>query len=285
MENRIDRKHSKHNRRLLIILAVILLLALTTGGLVARFVTQNKREAQMVADEFYISSNYLEIVESENEEPKVINVGGWGAEKSLEFQLYNHQKENLALIAAKNISYKINLGNNPNGWEIDKVVDHNGQELTATDGIYILPGDGETRVTHTITLKYTGTTDEGNVSPLTVTVEAVEPYTEELSAKFQLTNLVEPQYKIEDKGEYCLVTIHSNDYYDNIEVRWDRAKFSPDNTNSISASWKDSNVADDGKSVGSFQADPYHTYELIFVKKTNESFNYKPDVGNTITLY
>lgn len=283
MENKIDRKQSKHNRRLLIILAVILLLALTTGGLVARYVTQNKREAQMVADEFYISSNYLEIVESENEEPKVINVGGWGAEKSFEFQLYNHQKENLALIAAKNISYRINLENNSNDWVY--LVEHNGQEVTANDGIYILPGDGETRVTHTITLKYTGTTDEGNVSPLKVSVETVDPYTQELSAEFQLTNLVEPQYKIEDKGEYCLITIHSNDYYDNIEVRWDRAKFSPDNTSSISASWKDSNVADDGKSVGSFQADPYHTYELIFVKKTNESFGNKDDVGNTITLY
>ena len=288
MKGRLEilmKKLNKKNRNLLLIMAGILLVVLTTGGLIAKYTTQNKREAQMISDEFHISSNYLERIEDTNENPNVINVGGWGADRNLEIKLYNHQKENLALVTAKDISYKINLGTNPSGWEIDEVVNNNGDTVEATtDEIYTLPGDGENRVTHTIILKNEATTDDGELSPVTVTVEAVEPYMEKLSATFQMVPLVEPKYEIEDKGNYCLITIHTNDYYDNIDVKWDSAKFSPDNTSVISASWKDSTKDNDGKSFETFPADPYRTYELIFVKKTNERFE-KSGVGNIITLY
>lgn len=269
MENRENRKHSKHNRRLLIILAVILLLALTTGGLVARFMTQNKREAQMVADEFYISSDYLKETAGDP-----IKISDWG-DNQIKFQIYNYRQENLALIATEDITYEIIVDND--AWSENVTAD--GGRVDPTDGKYTLLGDGKTPKTHVVTLSYDKSklAEDGTSENVNVKVKTKTPYVKELSGEFELIGMTKPSYKIVDKGTYHLVTIESNDYFDEISVRWDPEKFSPDNTNLIMGTWKD--TYKDGEvdfRTESFDAEPYHVYELIFVENVEVA-------GTTIT--
>ncbi len=279
MEKRIGRKRkrSRRNRRLLIILAVILLLVLTTGGLVARYTTQNKREAQMLAADFYISSDYLKDTDADP-----IKVSDWG-DNHIKFQIYNYHQENLALIASEDITYEITL--NDDAWSVESVT-ADGNVVEPTDGEYTLSGDGKTPKTHIVTLKYDEREITANESgeKVNVTVRTTAPYVKELSGEFELIGMTKPSYKIEDKGTYHLVTIESNDYFEKISVRWNPEKFSPDNTNSIMGTWKDEYK--DGETefrTESFDAEPYHVYELIFVENANVKGTTKTGTGAVVS--
>lgn len=269
MEKRNDRKrkHSRRNRRLLIVLAVFLLLALTTGGLIARYTTQNKKEAQMKAADFHVSSDYLDET-SKNAEYKVSDWGNHG----IEIQLYNYEKENLALIAQENISYVIET--DYTNWDV-KITDSQNETEVSENQVCTLSGDGENRKIQKICLAYKG---EGEPSPVAVTVRTTAPYEKVLTAKFELVGKKLPDYSIEDKGTYCLVTIHSNDYENGITIEWDADKFSPDNTNPQMSLWKDTDL----KNTLSVQS--YHTYELIFFENKAVDYSEKQGTGTTISV-
>ena len=270
MLNGKDRKkeYNTRNRRLLIVLAAILLLTLTTGGLIAKYTTQNKREAQMIAADFHISSNYL-TAEGGN-----YTVSDWG-NHGIDIQLYNYETENIALVAKEDIYYKVTA---EEGWNVS-VKTSDDAEVTPTDGTYRMPGggDAEQHNFQTIHLEYIGeSTPPDNV---TVTVETTDPYVKKLTAKFILHGLKVPDYKIEDKGNYCLITIHTNDYEDGIAIKWNE-KFSPDNTNPKMAAWSDAN-REKGETLS---VESYETYELIFVKNTDDKYSTKTGNGTTVTF-
>ncbi len=279
MEKRIDRKRkrSRRNRRLLIILAVILLLVVTTGGLIARYMTQNKREAQMLAADFYISSDYLKDTAGDP-----IKASDWG-DNQIKFQIYNYHQENLALIASEDITYEIILDND--AWSVESVT-VDGKDVELTDGEYTLPGDGITPKTHVVTLNYDASkiAADGSGGNVGVTVRTTAPYEKELSGKFELIGMTKPSYKIKDMGTYHLVTIESNDYFNKISVRWNPEKFSPDNTNPVMGTWKDTyKDGESGFRTESFDAEPYHVYELIFVENVEVAGTTKTGTGAVVS--
>ena len=98
-------------------------------------------------------------------------------------------------------------------------------------------------------------------------------YKKTLTAKFRLLGKPKPEYKIEDKGTYVLVTVYTNNYSGAMTFTW-TASFSPDNTNPMMASWTDAERSKNEVVAAKT------TYELIFYKNEVVELN-KPLAENT----
>jgi len=264
MENEEKKVFNKQSIRIILIACLILVLAV--GGVLAKYIADNKREAEMLSADFHISSNYLDAAGAS------YTVSDWG-DHGITILLHNYETENIALIAEEDIKYTISTGN-AQGWTV-AVEDENENTVTPVNGEYTLPSAEGQRATHTLQLTYTGT---GDPTEVTVTVNTTAPYTEELKATFTLYGYDLPNYVIEDKGNYCLITLYSNDYEGEVQIQWDGEKFSPDNTNPRMANWQDT------ESVRAFSVEAYSTYEFIFVKKTEDSFATVQDSGQIILM-
>ena len=243
--------------------------ASVSGGLVARYVSQNKNQAEMIASGFYISSNYLE---DETGDAIATNyVSDWGTH-GIDIVLYNYEKENAALIAEDDITYQVSTDGS--GWNISvKNVDNSKAALI--DGNYVFPSDGETRQSQVLSLEYDG---EALPKEVTVTLKTSAPYVKTLAAKFILKQYDLPEYTIEDCGNYCKITVFTNDYDNALKIEWDAKKYSPDNTNPYMATWKDTSSSE------SIAVESNHTYELLFVKNAEIRFDTKNGTGSTIKL-
>lgn len=243
------RKINRGTKRTLLIIVSLVMLLSTTGVVWARYVSTNKREAQMLSSDFHISSNYLEI-KKENARYTVVDWGNGG----ISFELHNYEKENVTQIAGTDIQYTITVSD---GWEVE-VKDEHGKSVEKNNGGYIMPGDGTAKHTHTVHLK----TDGNAPGQVEVKVETNDPYVYELMATFNTVGQKLPDYIVKDMGDYVLVTLRSNDYSEHIEVTWDE-NFSPDNHNRLMATWTDE------QRVYLMKLETNMTYELIFVKNQN----------------
>lgn len=239
-------------------LAVVLIIAVTVaalasvGTLLARYITTRQGEADMQSGNFYVSSSHLEASGAD------YSVTSWNT-SGISFDVFNYEKANPSLVADGDIKYTVAV---PSGWMIT-VVDGNGATVEAVDGIYTFSGsDGATR--HTVTVKCYTAASDGDV--IDVTVSTVSPYSKELSASFTLIGDPEPEYRIDNKGTYVLVTLYSNNYSGAVTVKW-TADFSPDNTNSLMLTWTDT------KRSQNISVEANSTYELIFYKNTSEDYD------------
>lgn len=265
-ENRNAGRERKKRRMRRIIVAEIMVLFLVVlgAGILARYISSNKKKAEMLSSSFHFTSNYLE-----EEAETAYTISDWM--EGITIQLYNYEKENVALIAEEGISYKVDTGAD---WNVS-VTDETGSDVVCTEGgLYSMPG-GDKRRSQTLKLVYTGTGTPENVS---VKVTAVSPYSKTLQADFTLSGKADPDYTVEDKGNYCLVTVRANNYSGTITVNWDKDSFSPDNTNPIMEDWRDE------KETGSFAAEPYTAYELIFVKNANGEYKDISGTGSTVPV-
>lgn len=265
----IKKQQKQKGNRALIMLVVAMCLVgtLLASTLTARYIAGNKRQAEMYASDFHVSSNYLKA-----EKGAAYTVTD-GDAKGIEILLYNYETENTALIAEEDIVYQVSMDRS--NWELT-VKRQNGTNVQKNDqGYYILAGNGVDQESHVIHLKYTGT---GTPQSVEVTVETKSPFVKKLSAIFTVVGEAVPEYHVEDKGTYCLLTIQSNDYEGAMTVNWDSACFSPDNTNVHMSSWSDLD------SSGSLNVESYHTYELIFVKKQVGSIREQSGRGAVILL-
>ena len=257
----------------LIAVAALGSLALITGGVIAKYTTQNKREAQMIAAEFHISSNYL------SEEGGEYRVSDWG-NHGIDIQLYNYETENIALISKEAIEYEVTPVED---WNVT-VIDSEGKQVDKTDkGTYLLSDldeNNELKVNQTIHLEYDG--DEQVPEAVRVTVKTRNPYMKTLTADFSLYGVNKPQYTLteSDDKHYYTLTVYTNDYEDGIKVIWDET-VSPDNTNPVMANWED------GSEYETLNVNSYETYELIFVKNTSKTILHQlveSDDGTSVTI-
>jgi len=241
----------------IIVLAAALLLVLVPAGVVlGKYIFTNMSTAQMLSSHFHISSNYLE----DSDLIKEYTVSDWG-DTGILIQLYNYEKENISLIAEDPIVYKVSVSD---GWNVT-VKDDLGTLVAPAEGQYTMPADGSVKVTHILQIKAAGASTDTS-KPVEVTVTTTSPYSKQLKAKFTLEGKDAPEYQIEDKGDYCVVTIYSNDYADYIDVAWTE-KYSPDNTNVLMATWIDTDQKQD------LLLEANHTYELIFFEKEGVSYS------------
>ena len=247
------------------VLAVVCLLLMSVGGLMARYISSNEKQAEMVSSQFHISSDYLE------EDAPSYGVVDWG--NGILINLYNYEKENVAQISATDIKYKVTVTGGTY-----KVYDADGEEVSAVVGMYTLPVDDDRYAQQICVMP-----DEPGT--VTVTLETTSPYKKSLSATFAVTSKQVPDYTIEDQDDGTVkITIETNDYENGITVIWDSSLFSPDNTNVLMESWQDSQNPDNTVVAKALAVTDNATYELIFFKKTEAAYSKTTGSGTTIGL-
>lgn len=252
MAQAVNESKNKKRRALGWVFLLLAALCLLIGAVLAKYVSSDRRKAEMLSADFHFSSDYLEYVGEDDDVPerKVFDMS------SLGFQLYNYEKTNLCLVAKEDIKYKVTV---PEGWSV--TVKSGNEALTPDgDGYYEMPCSDEPKYWD-VSLRGGDATQD-----VDVTVETVSPYKLVLKAKFKQAGSV-PQYTVSDEGNYRLVEIKSNNYAGDISLNWAANGFSPDNTNPLMENWADEPVNDDGRATGTFTAEKNHVYRLIFVEK------------------
>lgn len=253
------------------LLAAVLITGILAGGLLARYRSNNQRQAEMIAAQFHVSSDYLK--ESNSEDSNSIpsyNITDW--KDGFEIQLYNYEKENTALISDENISYEVKVSSDK--WEI----------ADSSDGVFkdtlkvAQNADGSMQPQTAILVikpKDSSAITEG--SAVTVTVNTTAPFTKTLSATFTVKGKNQPDYSMTDKEDgTILLTIQTNSYSGKMTISWDAEKYAPDNTNTLMTSW-----------TGAPQqlvVQKNTTYELLFFKKSVTSVTAQNGSGTTISL-
>ncbi len=250
------------------ILAILLVIALLGGGLLAKYISQNRQEAEMISAGFHISSNYLE------EGTPHFNVSDWG--DGVDILLYNYEKENIAQIAEMAINYTVTVEHGT----LESV--KNGAydvtptgTVTATSGSYILPLSTDI-MNHTIRVK-----PDDSGQDVIVTVKSTAPYSKELKASFNVSAKTLPAWTFagREDGNTALLTIKTNDYAGTVTVNWPSAIYSPDNSDLLMKTWVDSTP------TGTLTVEANSTYTLLFFKDTAAAVTAQSgDNSTTITI-
>lgn len=240
------------NKKFFVMGLLALLVAVGSIGFVAaKYISNYQQEAEIHASNFHFSSNYLEYG-SEAE----FTVSDWG-DHAITFLLHNYEKENTALIADTAITYSINV--DPD-WTVS-VVDAAGKTVTDSNGTYTMAASAAAS-SHSVTLTYNG---DGEPTVVHVSVKAQSPYSKELKARFNLSTKKGIEYTVEDKGDYNILTLYTNNYYGQVLVEWGDTH-SPDNTCDYMGAWRDG-------TSGTLDAKEYTTYTLIFFENAAGTYN------------
>ena len=252
---------SKKTVRILILVLALISVALiaSTGTLLARYISEQQQQASMKSKDFHVSSDYL----SDASEIPTYSVSAWSSE-GISFCVYNYELLNTSLVTEGDVKYFVEV---PAGWNVS-VRNANGETVTPEDGTYTMIGQSGATY-HTVTLKNPTANENDEVL---VTLKTA-PYEKKLAANFRLLGKPKPEYKIEDKGNYVLVTVYTNNYSGAMTFTW-TASFSPDNTNPMMASWTDAERSKNEVVAAKT------TYELIFYKNEVVELN-KPLAENT----
>lgn len=249
---------NKINKVAVIVLMVLLLAAEVIGVAMARYISRNQKEAVIHASNFHFSSNYL----NDDSNASVYTVSDWGSH-NITFYLFNYEQENVSLISDSDITYTISV---PDEWNV-QVCNSAGDTITPNENSEYTMEASTVTTAHRVTLTYAG--DDNDVDSVLVKVVSTSPYEKTMSAEFTLSTKKGVEYTVEDKGNYNIVTIYTNDYYGTVTVTWNPATHSPDNTCEGMGSWKNSSP------VGELSVQEFTTYTLIFVE--NKIGNYDTD--------
>lgn len=253
----------KSRKTLIILLAVlILVIASLSGGLIARYLTEENGSASMHSGKFELHSDLLQKSGGSHEVTDWNTVG-------ITFTVYNYAPLNPSLVSERDITYAITL---PTGYTAS-VKDALGNTVPLSDGVYTITSSAATY--HTITLTAPVTAEENDV--VSVVLTSKTPYTTTLSADFTLKGKSTPEYKIEDNGTHVLVTLYTNNYAGAVTFTWSE-KFSPDNTNPVMASWLDAS------GTANVDLPANTTYELIFYKNALVTLNRALTADTTVTV-
>jgi len=242
---------------------IVCAVALAAGGLLAAHIISDQKRAAQELSRFHISSNYLEEGEGAS-----YTVSDWG--DGFEIFLFNYEKEDINQIAAVDMTYTVTAEH-----AAVSVKRQNGDEVTAAeDGVYSF-GTELTTAYHILCV----TPEAGEADTVTVTVQTTSPYQKTLTAEFRVQSFRRPDYTVTDRNDgTVLITVNTNDYQDVMTVTWDPEKYSPDRTNELMASWTDE------AHIGHFPVSGDSTYELLFYKKTDDSYTGQKGTATMISL-
>ena len=261
----INKKNTgtRKKRKLPFILAAVLIAGLLTGGLLAKYRSDNQKDAEMIAAQFHVSSDYL------TEATPSPSYDITDCQDGFDIQLYNYEKENTALVsdAETDIKYTVKLSNisdtsDTSDWSYSDTNKGTmtGSSTKKSQSIRIIPpvtaGDGDS---------------------VRVTVKTTEPFTKTLSATFTVHGKSEPDYNIQDNGDgTVLLTIQSNNYAGAVTINWDADEYAPDNTDPQMESWSGS--------PKEISVEKNTTYELLFFKKSVKSITGTSGSGTSISI-
>ena len=262
--NKITKTTKKKNtgtrthRKLAVLLIAVLITGALAGGLLAKYRSDNQKQAEMVAAQFHVTSDYLE------EEGASYDITDWG--DGFYIQLYNYEKENLALISAEDISYSVTVSSDK--WKCEDPA--NG----------ILKGDSSMQ-TNTLVISPKDKSSIALDDAVTVTVKTTAPFTKELSAKFTVVSKDLPDNKLvqssEDNNQWHL-RIKTNDYSGTVTVNWPPDGLCPDTTSEYMDTWMNNGT-------GSLKVQKNTTYDLVFFSnRTGSRFKLAAASGAAVSI-
>ena len=228
------------NSIIVIVLVTLIVLVAVSASLIAKYVYDNKNNAQMLSSDFHFTSNYLE------EDKVTYDINNW--QDGFDIELYNYEKDNKALISNTDINYTVTVEtSNPNGnWGCDDV---NGGVMTKSS----------TKSSNILKLKKSVNAKQGD--KVTVTVKTTYPFVKTISATFVLSTVDSPSYSVDDNNDGTVtLTIKSNDSDSLVNISWDSDYYDPDSTNKYMSTWSDNAQS------GTLQTEKNTTYKLIFFK-------------------
>lgn len=252
-------------RVLSILIVAALFTAILAGGLLARYRSDNQRQAELVASQFHFSSDYLD-EESEN---KRYEITDW--KDGFDIRLYNYEKKNTALISTEDIAYTVSLtdsNGNSGKWTY---TDENNGKMTSS----------EEKRSQIITVKPQNGVSAGDT--VTVTVKTTAPFKRTLKAEFVMKGKDQPDYTITDESDNIsvLLTVKSNGYSGNITIQWPSDVYAPDNTNPLMESWKNTTEVNTSQQLA---VEKNTTYKLLFFRKKATVNATGSGSGTAITL-
>ena len=257
---------ARRNRMLLILLSAVLITGILAGGLLAKYRSENQKQAEMISSQFHVSSDYL----AENNPSYEIT--DWKA--GFDIQLYNYEKENTALISDDEITYKVDLSEGLKDKE-EKTLQQDKWTYSDTHNGKI--AKSSEKQAQSIKIRPAPQSAVMENDSVTVTVTITSPFTKTLSATFTMKGKSQPDYTIKDQNDgSILVTIQSNSYDGDITVEWSADKYAPDNTNPLMANWTNPSQT--------LPVQKNTTYELLFFKKSVETITGNSGSGTTISL-
>jgi len=250
----------RKRRVVLLVCAAIL----TAEGVLALYIFSFQGRAELES-RFHISSNYLKEGGGAS-----YSVEDWGG--GFDILLYNYEKEDIAQLSTVDMTYKVTAEHGA-----VSVRKQNGEDVpAAAGGVYSF--ETEPAAAYHV-LHVSPDAGAGENEAITVTVETAYPCQKTLTAEFRTQGRRKPDYTVTDQNDgTILVTVHTNDYQDTMTVTWKPDKYSPDTTGAIMASWTED------ASVGHFPVSSDTTYELLFYKKTNDSYAEQKGAATVITL-
>ncbi len=233
-------KKTANKRPLLLggILALAGLLSVT--GAMAAYRMEMQHQAEIISADFHISSNYLEA------DAPVYAVSDWAG--GIEIEVYNYEKENIAMVAAEDITYEVSVSS-----EAFQVTEAAGTLEKGNP-----EADDLGRKSKILKLVPKDSSAAPGVVQVTLTTKT--PFKKVLSASFQLTGTQLPVRTQTDYTTHQLVTITTGQYHQSITLTWPDT-LAPDNTHALMSEWKN---AASGNTSYTFQAEAFTTYELIF---------------------
>ena len=254
--SRNSRKSVSKSRAIALILVALVITAALVSAVVAKYISNNKKAAEIHASGFHFSSNYLD----PDGRLVPVLVSDWSS-RGIVFQLYNYETENIAQISDSDIQYQIDVST---GWQVDTVMNSNGASVFANNGVYTME-KSDAQVAHTVTIKYVGTGEPSQAAEIAVI--AVSQYEKTLKGRFELQTKADPTFNVTNVGGAVYLTIESNNYSGPIRVKWPGSEVSPDNANSNvdMSAWRNTNAG----SGEVFQGEANHTYTLFFVKNSD----------------
>lgn len=235
-----------------IVLVTLIVLVAVSASLIAKYVYDNKNNAQMLSSNFHFTSNYLE------EKQATYEINNW--QNGFNIDLYNYEKDNKALISNTDIKYTVTV------------------KTSSTNGSWGLEDENKgvlkkSSTKSSNTLKLTKSVNAKQGDKVTVTVKTTYPFVKTISAVFILSTVDSPSYSIDDnKDGTVTLTIKSNDSDSLVKVSWDSKYYDPDSTNKYMSTWSDNAQS------GTLQTEKNTTYKLIFFK--NKDFTLKSVSGD-----
>lgn len=226
-----------------ILLTIFVLALFLIGGLTARYISSNKQKAEMTSSQFHVTSDYLE------EGGANYNITNWGG--GFHIQLYNYEKENLALISEESISYQVEIS------------DSEKWECVADTGNGVLAGNGVS-ASNTLTIKPKADVSIVPDDTFTVTVKTTKPYEKELKATFTVSSKILPDNELKqsenDANQWHLI-IRTNDYAGTVTIQWPAEDICPDTTNEYMSEWSNNGS-------NNFIVQENTTYDLVFLRNS-----------------
>ena len=256
MKRKKREKESRKFPKCTAALLAVLLLCLLLGGLLAKYRSDDQRQAQLTASEFHFTSDYLE------ETIASYTITDW--QDGFDIQLYNYEKENTAQITQEDITYRVSLSGSTN-W--NSFTDSN-------DGKFAKSTEKKIQKIH---INAPVGASQGDT--VTVEITTTAPFVKTLSATFTMAGKNQPDYTITDQGDGTVaLQIQSNGYSGELQISWAAEKYDPDNTNQYMRRWADSSPQ------GTISVEKNTTYELLFFKNTTENVTTQRGSGTSITV-